>query len=112
VRAKLRTSAVLSLDVLRSPPRLCPFGQIYSDQDLGSLPQLNDVYNVLQRGDGEADKSDELWPGKALQQGKRGRDGGGDWCGHPVSEIECDKEEFVACADEEERCLVWGMHEW
>jgi len=71
-----------------------------------SLPQLDDVDDILQRGDMETDQSDELWPCEALQQGKRGRDGKGNGRGHPVSEVEGDKEEFVSGTDEEQCCLT------
>lgn len=82
-------------------PRLRPLDQIYSNQDLGSLPQLYDVDDILQRGDGETDESDELWPGEALQQGKRGRDGERNRCSYPVSEVEGNEEEFISSTDEE-----------
>jgi len=104
----LQTNAVLNLDTLHPPSRFCPLGQIHSNQDLGSLPQLDDVDYVLQCRDGETEESDKLWPGKALQQGKGCQDGERNWRGHPMSEIECDEEEFVAGTDEEERCLVWA----
>ena len=52
----------------------------------------------------ETDQSDELWPCEALQQGKRGRDGKENGRGHPVSEVEGDKEEFVSGTDEEQCC--------
>jgi len=71
-----------------------------------SLPQLDDVDDILQRGDMETDQSDELWPCEALQQGKRGRDGKENGRGHPVSEVEGDKEEFVSGTDEEQCCLT------
>ena len=37
-----------SLDALRFLPCLCPLCQIHSNHDLGSLPQLDDVDDVLQ----------------------------------------------------------------
>lgn len=95
-----------SLDFFCHPPRLRPLYQIHSHEDLGGLPQLDDVDDVLQCGDWEADKSDELWPGEALQPRKRGRDGGGNRCGYPMREVKGNKEEFVSCTDEEKRGLM------
>ena len=102
-------AAASSLGVLHPLPCLCPLSQVHSNQDLGSLPQLDDVDDILQRGDRETDQSDELWPCKALQQGKRDRDGKGNGRGHPVSEVEGNKEEFVSGTDKEECCLIWWM---
>ena len=74
-RVILQTSVALSFDALHPPSRLCPFGQIHPDQDLGSLPQLNDVDNIFQCGDGETDESDKFWPGKASNKGREAKMG-------------------------------------
>ena len=105
--------ATSSLDVHRPLPRLCSFGQVHSNQNFRSLPQLDDVDDILQRGDGETDKSDKLWPGKVLQKWKRSRDGERNRRSYPVSEVEGDKEELISSTDKEERCLMSvGGEKW
>ena len=43
--------------------RFRPLNQIDPNEDFRSLPQLDDVDDVLQCRDGETNESDELWPG-------------------------------------------------
>ena len=98
-----------SLNLFGHPPRLRPLHQIHSYEDLGGLPQLDDVDDILQCRDREADESDELWPGEALQPRKGGSDWEGNRCGYPMCEVKGNKEDFVSCTDEEKRRLV-GIH--
>lgn len=114
-------------------PFLLPFGKIDADEDLGSLPELNGVDDLLDKADWERNGAQNLGPGQfandlkcqclnriGVVDGRLGQARGhfmaqgpeeplgleAQWSRVEVHEVETDEEELVACTVEEEGSLL------